>query len=235
MGTVSVSPLLPEDPSSERPVAPGGGRGTRGGRSGRSRENTRERLLEAAVEVFVGKGLKRVTVDDLTKAAGFTRGAFYSNFDSVDEVFFEVFRMRARSLLARANDEVEAAEVVDIDFVLALMQGMSADRDWLVLQSEFALLALRDDEARALFAEFVTELRSDLSAVIEDVLERLGRRPTLPPAQLAQVVVGLQNQLASATALGHFGPEQDGGDAAEQVARQVLAALITEFSEPAEG
>ena len=55
----------------------------------RRRENTRARLLEAAEDVFVRKGLNRVTVDDLVGAAGFTRGAFYSNFSSLEEVFVD--------------------------------------------------------------------------------------------------------------------------------------------------
>ena len=50
----------------------------------RRRENTRARLIEAAEVVFATTGLKRVTVDDLVGAAGFTRGAFYSNFSSIE-------------------------------------------------------------------------------------------------------------------------------------------------------
>ena len=64
-----------------------------GRRRSRRRVNTRARLVEAAEDVFVRKGLKRVTVDDLVGAAGFTRGAFYSNFSSIEEVFFA--RLRA--------------------------------------------------------------------------------------------------------------------------------------------
>lgn len=68
--------------------------------------------------------------------------------------------------------------------------------------------------------------------MITDVLTRLGRRPTIGTDQLAQVVVGLQNQLATATALGHFAASADGAEATQGLVRQVLASLITEFSEP---
>lgn len=232
MGTVSLTRLLSEESASEGPAAEK--RIRAGGRSARSRENTRERLLEAAVEVFVTKGLKRVTVDDLTKAAGFTRGAFYSNFESVDEVFFEVFRASARALLGRARARVELAHEIDLDFVADLMQAMSADRDWLVLQSEFTLLALRDDAARELLNETSGQLRSELAEMILVVLDRLGRRPVLAVDQLAQVVVGLQHQLATAGALGHLddGDAASNGERNQRLVRQVLVALLTEFSEP---
>lgn len=205
--------------------------GRTSGRGARSRVNTRERLLEAAVAVFVAKGLKRVTVDDLTRAAGFTRGAFYSNFDSVDEVFFRVFEAHAEGLLARARAQVDEAEAIDLDFILDLMHAMSADRTWLVLHSEFALLALRDEGAREVLAEFAAQLRARLAEMITVVLGRLGRRATLPVAHLAQVVVGLQNQLATATALGHLA-DGPGGEPNKELVRQVLTMLITQFSEP---
>lgn len=53
---------------------------TEGAQQARSKENTRRRLIEASIEVFTQKGVEGATVDDLTRAAGFTRGAFYSNF-----------------------------------------------------------------------------------------------------------------------------------------------------------
>ncbi len=180
------------------------------------------------------KGLKRVTVDDLTKAAGFTRGAFYSNFESVDEVFFEVFRAHSEGLLTRARASVDAAVEVDLEFVLDLMQEMSGDRTWLVLQAEFTLLALRDEGAHEVLTAFTEELRAEFAEMIALVMERLGRRPVRPLAQLAQVVVGLQNQLASATALGHLvaGPE---GEATKDLVREVLTVLVTQLSEPLAG
>ncbi|PJI52936.1 hypothetical protein CTI14_35415, partial [Methylobacterium radiotolerans] len=53
----------------------------------RSRENTKARLLEAAAQVFAEAGLDGASVEAVCERAGFTRGAFYSNFDSKDELF----------------------------------------------------------------------------------------------------------------------------------------------------
>ena len=52
----------------------------------RSRENTRARLLEAAAQVFAEAGLDGASVEAVCERAGFTRGAFYSNFESKDEL-----------------------------------------------------------------------------------------------------------------------------------------------------
>src|SRR5512139_646545 len=59
------------------------------------REVTRQRVLDAAREVFAERGVIGGTVEDICEAAGFTRGAFYSNFaDKADVV---------RALLAREH------------------------------------------------------------------------------------------------------------------------------------
>ena len=57
----------------------------------RRKENTRAKLVRASLDVFVEKGIDGATVDDLVKAAGFTRGAFYSSFSSKEEVFIALF------------------------------------------------------------------------------------------------------------------------------------------------
>lgn len=44
--------------------------------------STRERLLEAAVEVFLEKGYTRTRVVDIARRADLTTGAIYANFDS---------------------------------------------------------------------------------------------------------------------------------------------------------
>lgn len=59
-------------------------------RSRPTREETRRRLFDAAAEVFARDGIGLATVDDISTAAGFTRGAFYSNFDSKDALVFEM-------------------------------------------------------------------------------------------------------------------------------------------------
>src|SRR5699024_11031451 len=68
----------------------------------RRRENTRTKLVRASLEVFVEKGIDGATVDDLVSAAGFTRGAFYSNFSSKEEVFTALFDEVTAELIAIA-------------------------------------------------------------------------------------------------------------------------------------
>lgn len=98
--------------------------------STRSRENTRARLLEAALEVFAEKGIRRVTVDELVAAAGFTRGAFYSNFSSIEEVFFAVFEDQAERMLSAvraAIDSIPEGEF-SLDSLGTVFESVHTDR-----------------------------------------------------------------------------------------------------------
>ena len=57
-----------------------------------SRDQTRQRLLDAAQKLVSKKGLDATSVEDITDAAGYSRGAFYSNFDTKHMLFIELLR-----------------------------------------------------------------------------------------------------------------------------------------------
>src|SRR5699024_6063090 len=59
-----------------------------GGTTGlsRRRAETRDRLIAAAVTVFARVGVDQARVEDISEEAGYTRGAFYSNFTDKDEL-----------------------------------------------------------------------------------------------------------------------------------------------------
>lgn len=50
---------------------------------------SRQRILDAAGELFIRKGFNQVGIDDVMQAAGMTRGAFYAHFDSKIQLYEE--------------------------------------------------------------------------------------------------------------------------------------------------
>jgi AcrR family transcriptional regulator len=179
----------------------------------RRRENTRARLLSAALDVFAERGVKRVTVDDLVAAAGFTRGAFYSNFSSIEEVFFAVFEDQAARMLTavrEATDSVPAGEF-SLDSIALILESLHPfGRQWYLIQTEFVLLALRNEEAREVLAEHNRRFRTELVEVIGDVLARLERTPTIPVEQVSETAVALYLHSIAQEHLGEttLGPEE---------------------------
>ena len=160
----------------------------------RRRTNTRARLLTAAVDVFVERGARRVTVDDLVSAAGYTRGAFYSNFGSVEEVLLEAFKEESEALIEAVRTAV--SEQIDAESSESLLKAAfdavrpMQDR-WFVLQSEVVLQSLRDDDARAISAANFAALSDQLVEVVGLALDRLDCTSTMPTDLLAQTMMGV--------------------------------------------
>src|SRR5258708_40214716 len=75
------------------------------------RAKTRANLMAAAFRVFADKGFGQVRIDDVCTAAGYTRGAFYSNFDSLEELFFTLSDETARLIAGQATDALTARDI----------------------------------------------------------------------------------------------------------------------------
>ena len=75
------------------------------------RAETRSRLLTAAFTVAAERGLGQLKIEDVCAAAGYTRGAFYSQFDSLDELLFALYDDQVRTMTQRIVDELAGAPV----------------------------------------------------------------------------------------------------------------------------
>ena len=78
------------------------------------RRKTRDRLIDAAYEVFAETGVHAASVEMITERAGFTRGAFYSNFDTKEELFFALAERENRIRFERLQEGVDAI-LPDVD------------------------------------------------------------------------------------------------------------------------
>ena len=171
----------------------------------RRKENTRAKLVRASLDVFVEKGIDGATVDDLVKAAGFTRGAFYSSFSSKEEVFIALFNEVTAELMAIANSSVESAvadveadescsilEADDAQVMLAVFEGIRPfGRQWYLLYSDAIARSLRDEALRAELAEQRQRMRNQIGALLTTRLEASGERALLPVEDLAQLLMGI--------------------------------------------
>lgn len=171
----------------------------------RRKENTRAKLVRASLDVFVEKGIDGATVDDLVKAAGFTRGAFYSSFSSKEEVFIALFDEVTAELMAIANSSVESAvadveadescsilEADDAQVMLAVFEGIRPfGRQWYLLYSDAIARSLRDEALRAELAGQRERMRNQIGALLASRLAASGERALLPVEDLAQLLMGI--------------------------------------------
>jgi AcrR family transcriptional regulator len=77
------------------------------GFSEREKDIIRARLLEAGLEQFSTFGIRKTNIEDLTKAAGISKGAFYLFFNSKEELFFEIVENIEQEFRNRITKEIE--------------------------------------------------------------------------------------------------------------------------------
>jgi AcrR family transcriptional regulator len=145
-----------------------------------TREDTRRRLLDAAYDVFSAIGFQAATIEAVCTRAGFTRGAFYSNFTSLDELLLGLWERTVETTATAVRHEVAEVATSDEPFeraMGALVALRAPDRAWFVISTEFLLHALRTPGLDARVEECRARFRSELRAGVEALLAAEGRRP----------------------------------------------------------
>ncbi|MGO4359469.1 TetR/AcrR family transcriptional regulator [Terrabacter sp. 2TAF16] len=157
------------------------------------RQATRDRVLEAASEVFAERGFHGATVEDICERAGFTRGAFYSNFSSKDDLVVELSRRHSEALvdrIRRASKREHASADEVLRDVFAALADDSRER-WLVLTTEFTLHAIRDADARRTWAAQQRRVRDELVSVVDEAVSRQGLTLPIPTDLFVRVAIAL--------------------------------------------
>ena len=156
-------------------------------------EQTRQRILDAALQVFHERGVSRTTLEQVARAAGLTRGAVYWHFANKTELFFAMREQISHPLLAKGHSLILAGDLDDplegIEHTfLALFQAITGCEkvrqmfDIMFLRCEFV-----DD-----FAGVLTELNRPGMEFLEKVevayrraADRLTLRPGLDAKAMA--------------------------------------------------
>lgn len=203
------------------------------------RERTRERLLDAAYGLFAEHGINGTSIEAVCEAAGFTRGAFYSNFDSKEELFLALTEreIRARvTSLERAVEHLPDEPVCDgalrpdaiAPIVAAVMADPGDERRWHLMSAELELLALRDPQVAARFAAQEDAFRAELAGILTRVLAEVGLRFAIDPAAATRVLISSYTGAARDAFLAR--PDDDG--ASRRAQESWLPELVGRLVEP---
>ncbi len=84
----------------------------------------RERLLETGRTCFLRYGLKKTTIEDLTKPVGIAKASFYLFFDSKEKLFVEVFMQEIPAMMQRLTDESFGTTDDTREALILLMKGI---------------------------------------------------------------------------------------------------------------
>jgi len=158
-----------------------------------SRDQTTQRLLDAAQKLIAKKGLSAASVEDIAAAAGYTRGAFYSNFNSKGDLFIE--------LLRRDHEETHAelaalrSDALPLDLIQKrtreIYGRLYRDNESFMNWTEARLLAARDTRFRSKLNALFAQKRGQIAEFIEYFYQRAGVASPVPEGAMAMGFIAL--------------------------------------------
>jgi AcrR family transcriptional regulator len=220
------------------------------GRSAR-RDATRERVLDAAREVFAERGVIGGTVEDICERAGFTRGAFYSNFEDKDDLLRALIAREHARLIEHldagfaqlagflARDGADGREVGGVggadgpdddptmpQVVDRLLRAVPDDRHFLLIQTELEIHAIRVPDTSRAFMEADAAFRARIADFLERGLRLLGRELTVDVGDVTEAVIAIVDRGTRRALLSGRPTDPDA------LARAMLPVLIGAASRP---
>ena len=198
----------------------------------RRRGNTRRRLIAAAAHLFETSGTIAQSVEDISRQAGFTRGAFYSNFATVDELYLAVHQEQAAIVWGRLGSALDAQlsgehPHAGLDEAVGhLLESIPESREWFSLRTVLLSKAAAD-------ASFARTMTIDGG----EAVSQLGERFAALAALHGRVSVVEASVLAKAVVSAHVGAvslspvDADTARTQRVVVAAVLRGLTVESSD----
>ncbi|MEY2449862.1 MAG: hypothetical protein QOH79_3338 [Acidimicrobiaceae bacterium] len=169
-------------------------------------------MIDAAVAVFAERGYQAASVEDVVRRSGLSKGTFYFNFASKEELFAAVVHDRldapARELIgvtADAPGDVPTAGRVSA----GLAELVRHERAPLLLLQDYWAQAARDEGVAVRYRTRQSSLRDALAAALLARHEHTGVPLTFDAHRLAQAFIALAQGLALESIV-----DPDAGDAA---------------------
>ncbi len=133
-----------------------------------SQARTREQLIATAKELFLRDGYGPTSLDKVADAAGYSKGAVYSNFRNKDELCLAVLDDIHAEQAARIAEVITSA--TSIDDRLARFNDWAernlGDQAWTALEVEFAVNARRDERLRTELARRDKGIRDIIAGLV---------------------------------------------------------------------
>lgn len=163
------------------------------------KKETRQLLLESAVEIFAQLGFHGASVDKIAEHAGFTKGAVYAHFHSKEELFLAILEQQMQlhvdnilQIIEQQQSLSHFIETID-EYFLTVSQK---NRTWSMLHMEFFLYAMREESVRHKWSNMITESVKQISEAIEKLKSKENHESSLSADEMAWTILSLENGLA---------------------------------------
>lgn len=168
-----------------------------------AREKTRVRLVRSGFRVFAKHGYGHTTVKMVCDDAGFTRGAFYSNYVSLQELFIDVWKYHVELIMEQLAAQVERLQdrgVGETELIEGSVASIPIDARWFRVNADFISASANNAEMRKVAVLGHQMLVANVMPIMMFALEGMGRKVTQPEA-LAYAVIAVHEGTAAMVVL----------------------------------
>ncbi|MDN4172052.1 TetR/AcrR family transcriptional regulator [Nocardioides sp. SOB77] len=187
------------------------------------RDEVRRALLDAAARTFARQGIDGASLDDVAAAAGFTKGAVYSNFGSKEGLVAALVDDRVSAYLDLGLAAVDDPSATLPERARALGDRLTAasdeQHDWHLLFLELWQRTVRTGRSDGSFLQRRRELHAAVTDAITAHAEQAGARLPVPAASMATLLLALSHGLAIERMV-------DPASVPDDLMGQVLALLV---------
>ena len=138
---------------------------------------------------IVRGGVMAASLRGICEAAGYSQGAFYSNFDSKDDLLLELMARHMREETQALRALIAASADSDLDATLRRISErlaeLSQTAEWSLLAVELQLYARRDATFAARYDAAKAAYHAEFAAALDELVQRYRLRPALPSLQMA--------------------------------------------------
>ncbi|MDO5720654.1 MAG: TetR/AcrR family transcriptional regulator [Actinomycetaceae bacterium] len=188
-----------------------------------NRFETQDKLIAATRQILISDGIEGCTLENICSRAGFTRGAFYSNFATKESLLGALAEDEYANLIDRLREQVQKwaanphhvvesrvnaqgdadganQHLVMEDLLFEALDAIGVDKELYVIHSELLTRSVRDADWGARLLDLNKEFIAELSNVLTVILQAVGRQPTQSIRALTHSVVGLVMRAAGIAA-----------------------------------
>lgn len=162
------------------------------------RTTIRERLLAAGQDLFARRGIRATTVDQLARAAGISKGAYYLFYPSKEALFFAIVEDVETEMQARLGEQVAAAPE---DALRLLVRASLRARlenplfDVAISEEAVAVMRTMSPEEQAAFLRRDIDMTESIAGLLAESGVRVHASPELLAGLLrAMVFVGMHRE-----------------------------------------
>ena len=170
--------------------------------SDQARKSKKNRIIEAAADIFAQRGYAGASVADIAVKAAIGKGTVYEYFSSKEDLFFAVFEWYTQRSSRQASVSISALGGSAADRLLTISDAITGQwdeiKDAFTLTMEFWAASASSqmrDRFKAAFRDLYQEFRQLISALIQEGIDHGEFRADIRPELVAKALVGTWDAL----------------------------------------